>query len=231
MRFFFFLSSICLVLAVAGSAALALRACGIALPFDLGTVSACPVPVDRASLTQLDRLRAEREDMLTRIAVLENDIGKMPCEATKPAPRQASVPSLPATPEPIDRDAFERGDLDVMAGCWQLMTQFETQTLRTGETTVYDRWTLCFEPDGSGTEVLTSTAGTTCEGQVSGGFSAAGLFEVTRPGNLRCSDGGYIFKTQASCDLDGAGRAICDLFQPQTGGRDRVELRRDRGTP
>ncbi|MWD30176.1 hypothetical protein E0K89_022130 [Aquicoccus sp. SCR17] len=203
----------------------------MALPFEIGRWSACPVAPDHASLKHLSRLRSEREEMLTRIAVLENDIGKIQCEARAPEARQASRIPTPLPTPGIDRDAFERGDLDAMTGCWQLMTEFETETVRTGETTTYNRWHLCFEPDGGGSEILTATNGTTCEGEVSGSFSAAGLFEMERPGNLRCSDGSYIFKTQASCDLDGQGRAICDLYQPQTGGRDRVEMRRERGSP
>ncbi|WP_116132930.1 hypothetical protein [Tropicimonas sp. IMCC34043] len=224
MRLFLFLSAICLVLIVTGSAALALKACGVTLPFGLGAWSACRTAPDYASLDRLAALKVERGDLRARISVLENDLGKIQCEADAQTP-PASVPAT------IDKDAFQRRDLAALSGCWQLMTQFDVRNARTGKSTTYDRWAVCFEPDGTGTEVLTATDGTTCEGPVAGAFDTSGSFEISKPGKLDCSDGTFIYKTQASCNLDGAGRAICDLYQPETGGTDRVELRRGTQEP
>ncbi len=209
---------------IAASAYLVLGACGLSVPFVRSPISFCVASADWPARERLAALAEARGALETKVSQLEGELAKLQCVA-----HPAAGPDSAAVPPAIDADAFARRDLGAMQGCWRLMTQFNVLDEETGTSKTFDQWNVCLKADGTGTEELRATDGTPCRGTLTGAFNAAGDFEIDKPGDLNCESGLRIYKTQASCNLDAAGRAICDLRQPQTGGTERVELRRAGG--
>ncbi|PTW44316.1 hypothetical protein [Rhodovulum kholense] len=227
------------LLAIVGAAGYAaLAACRVELAvLDRWLPQSCPSDADIAAAARLDALR-DRNLALTRdIRRAENELAALQCEAASPAPPPAPLPEPEPAPAPdsagIDPGSWSRGDIRVLDGCWELDSDFRTRDIQTGRITHYTQWEMCFDRQGNGRETMTATNGTTCQGAVSGQFldlsGAAGgdqRLEVREPGNLRCSDGGYIHQRIITCELAGDGSASCVNFQPETGGRGEVRLRR-----
>jgi hypothetical protein len=214
-----------LVLLVGASAALLLPACGLAASLRLSFLSVCP---DRAAASTAPPDLLERNGALVReIAELEAELAGRQCVAVAPEP---VAPPRPAAPDAIDEEGWRRGDVASLAGCWELDSDYRTRDIRTGVITEYDRWSICFDENGAGTQRMGATNGITCEGPVTGGFEA-GTLSIREPGNLRCSNGSFIHQREVDCRLDGQGTANCDSLQRETGGQGTARLRRASGEP
>ncbi|MGI3168682.1 type IV pilus assembly protein FimV [Pseudooceanicola sp. C21-150M6] len=223
---FLILASGLFICVVGTSAYLILGACGVRLPFGLDGYSHCPRTSDQAVLMNISALDEERGALVTRISQLEAELGKMQCEARVEEPAPTPAPS-----GGLDTEAFRNRNLSAMQGCWNLITEFDVEAPRSNKITTFNRWDVCFAEDGTGQETLTATDGTTCEGEVTGSFATNGNFDIDKTGNLSCSNGTIIFRTLASCHVAAGGDAVCDLYQPATGGRESVEMRRGQGSP
>lgn len=170
-------------------------------------------------------LYADQRDLENTVFQMEAALAGRQCEAVSPED------ATPVQTRQVDPAAFNRRDVAAFQGCWQLLTEFDVTQQATGEIFTFNEWRVCLDADGSGTEVLTATDGTTCEGILTGAYSTSGNFDIDKPGDLVCSNGLKIFKTLASCNIDSAGRASCALVQPSTGGSDQVALRRTAERP
>lgn len=210
-------------LSVAVGAWLLLPACGVQTWSDW--LRFCPADAAVATRAHLARLDDENTELARTIALLERELAARQCTAVLPAPVE------PAEAPEIDRNAWEDRDIAVLGGCWALDSDYRTRNVRTGEVTVYDEWTLCFDESGRGRTELRATDGvTTCEGPIAGRFAGEGNLVIEDAANVPCSDGSYIYRSIGDCRLDADGRAICDIRQPETRGTATVQLRRAEGT-
>lgn len=220
-----------LLVIVGASGYAALAACRVEFPLlDRWLAQSCRSEAETAALARLDRLRSRNLALLRDIRRTENELAARQCEAVPPTP--APEPAAPPDSAGIDPGIWNRGDIRVLDGCWELDSDFRTRDIQTGRITHYTQWEMCFDREGRGRETMTATNGTTCRGAVSGRFLDRGAtgslqrLEVREPGNLRCSDGSYIHQRIITCELAGDGSASCVNFQPETGGRGEVRLRR-----
>jgi len=175
-------------------------------------------------------LDGQNADLTRTVAALERELAAMQCTADLPDP-PAPVLALPdpPPPAPIDPEAWARRDLGVLDGCWQLDSTYATRNVRTGEVTTYDEWRMCFDAAGAGLAEMRGTNGVTCEGAVQGAFAADGQLAVTEAGNLRCSDGSFIYRRDLVCALSADGGAGCAVTQAEVGSASTVRLRRAEG--
>ncbi|MGF6861543.1 hypothetical protein ABIE69_002115 [Rhodobacteraceae bacterium MBR-64] len=219
-----------LVLVVLLGTALLLQACGVVLWGTTALARYCPIPVSVTDRGRLDELRSEGASLRSRIAFLEQELAARQCTVVFDDPPLAPVPPETAIQPPlIDRDAWERGDLDALTGCWDLEAQMRVRNVRTNRITLYNQWNICFDGNGQGTEKMRATDGTTCEGPVSGSFDPSGRLIIEEPGNLSCSNDGWIFRRVASCTLQSDARATCSVFQPEPNITSTVRLQRAAG--
>lgn len=233
-----------LVACVVWAGALVLQGCGLRIPF-FGTVAFC----ETAEIA--DRARTDREtaQLDRRIALLERELAALRCEAdpppppAPPAPEPAPVPPPPPEPEPdppappppartesgLAPDAFQRGDVAVMEGCWELVTEFSVRERRTGQIDLFRNFEVCFDQSGQGRQVRTSTRGTRCEGPVSARIDY-GTLVLTEPVDLVCTNGLTIYRAITNCTLDAQGKATCRGLQPEVNARSELFILRRKGS-
>lgn len=218
-----FLVFLLVVGAVAASAYLLLPACGVTVGGARGYF--CPAPEVMAAERRLDQLRAENTALLAAVSQLEGELAGRQCEVAAPP---AAMPEA-AMPE-IDGEAWAERDVGLLEGCWKLDSAYSTRNETTGVVTRYTDWRLCFDGEGLGNEIMRATNGTTCEGAVGARFDE-GTLRIEEGGNLTCSDGTFIYKRVASCELGADGAAQCGVAQPDVGSSDTVRLRRAEREP
>lgn len=231
MRLMIAALAVILVLLVGASAYLLLQSCGVRLPV-LGTVlSVCETAEEAKLQDELAAADRDNRDLLLRIGALERDLAQLQCKADPPPPPPPPPPKpkpkpKPKTPSGLDPDAFDRNDISVMKGCWQLSSNYSTVNIRTRKVTHYNYWRICFDQNGNGTEEMRATNGVRCKGSLQGRMPGNGTLKIREPGNLQCDNGAMIFRRDIDCRLDNAGRAHCDVRQPSKGTHDRATLRR-----
>lgn len=247
------LFSLLLIAVIGVSASLVLASCALNLPLGIGVLGQCgPTAAISASASQedLDRIAILTSD----IGALERQIAGLQCTATppvlptkpavveapeppeptvEPAPEPEAEPEPEATPpappaEDLTQEDFGRGDVAVLKGCWELDSAYQIEDEQSGEITVFNRWSLCFDESGQGVERMRATTGETCVGPVTGKF-IEGRLSITEPANLPCSTGIEIFQRNLDCNLDAQGRANCAVRQPQVGSTATARLRRANG--
>lgn len=187
-----------------GASNATLRACALDLSILRG-VSACERPTAPAARVQLAALAQDRVLLERRIVELETELARRQCAKAPPDPDA-----------PLTRPGWDRGDLSMFYGCWKLDSVYRTRDVDSGEIRTYDEWRMCFATDGTGSQTMRATDGTLCKGAINAEFDG-GRLTLSEPGNLSCSDGGFIHNRQISCGLSGGG-ASCDTQQAQTGG-------------
>lgn len=245
MRFLPILLAIAFVLVVAAAAAMLLQACGIRVPLTGYVISICEDELTQNTATQLAELEEERDALRRGIAQLERALAMTQCEAepipTEPdrpdllptpepeaVPDHASPPDLPSDPRGLDRETFENRDIAVLEGCWDLDSSYRGRDIATGQVTDYNRWRMCFDASGRGTQTMQGTDGSTCQGPAEGRFDDQGRLIIDDGAPLPCSDGSVFFRRVTTCQLDDTGRADCMSEQPfdARGGSSPVGLRR-----
>lgn len=249
------LFALLLVAVIGVSASLVLASCALNLPFGIGALGQCgqTAPIwAPASQEELDRIAILTSD----IGALERQIAGLQCAATPPAlptdpatldapeptapvlvpaepaaePIPAPPPAPAAAPAPDDltQEDFGRGDITALKGCWELDSDYRIRDEQTGQITVYDRWSLCFDETGQGVERMRAVSGESCVGPVTGTFIESRL-NITEPANLVCSGGTEIYQRILDCSLDAAAHASCTVRQPQMDTSSTARLRRATG--
>lgn len=157
-----------------------------------------------------------------------------PAPEPEPDPVTETVPDSVPEPEPdrltdLTEADFDRGDVAVLRGCWELDSVYRTRNDTTGEITVYDRWSICFNEFGGGVQRMRAETGETCIGPVRGEFAGDSL-HIVEPGNLGCTGGTEIHRRELTCGLDGQSVANCSVHQPDVDTTSTARLRRADGT-
>jgi hypothetical protein len=247
MRFLPIILSIAFLLVVATAASMLLQACGIRVPFTSHIISICDDGRSQRTAARLATLEEERNALRRDVAQIERALAITQCEAARthreqdqldqfplpkpePEPDQASQPDLPSNPQGLDRETFENRDIAVLEGCWDLDSSYSGRNIATGQITDYNRWRMCFDASGRGTQTMQGTDGSTCQGPAEGRFDDQGRLIIDDGAPLPCSDGFQFFRRVITCQLDGTGRADCMSEQPfdARGGSTPVGLRRAR---
>lgn len=234
MRLLFpLLAALGLSFVVVGAGWLLLQACGVRLPLFGTAITFCTPGDTLATRDRLAALDAENAALNDQILALERELQRYQCTAQYDEPEPLTLPPPPVEEraDRIDEDAWNDRDIGLLEGCWDLDSQFSTTNRQTGRVTNYNEWQMCFDQAGRGREVLRATGGATCEGPISGRFNADGQLAIEEPANLRCSDGGGIYRMTSLCDLNPDGTASCNVTHPEIGGSFAVQFRRALGAP
>ncbi|WP_428929775.1 hypothetical protein [Marinibacterium sp. SX1] len=205
--------AVLLVLVVAATSFLLLEPCGVDWPV-LDRFGACRPVGELAAQDRLAALELERIDIEREIYTLEREIAGIQCVATGPDQTRPMMP-----------EGWANRSTSMLFGCWDISLDYRTRDVDTDAVAGYTDWQVCFDTGGQGREIMRDTAGIVCEGPVTASYTDAGL-SLSEPGDLPCSDGGYIHRREISCQLSDAGAAVCTALQPETGGRADVTIAR-----
>ncbi len=243
-----------LLLAATGWAGYAaLEACGLReTALTRWLPSACAAPAALEARARLADLAARNDSLRREIDQAERELAARQCVAQwpepepppeplpPPAPPVLPLPADPVTPAPDalpepeilpepDAEAWRNRDLDVLAGCWELDSEYRVTNVRTGAVTEFTEWTMCFTEGARGLARMRAGDATACEGPVAGRFDAAGRLVFEEPANLPCSGGLEIYRRVVTCALREDGAAECASTQPEQGNSVDVRLRRAAG--
>lgn len=153
-----------------------------------------------------------------------------PPPAPTPAPPPRPTPPPPAPPPPPPRtdlpaERWNRGDLALLEGCWNLASDYRTRDVRTGRVNTVRAWRVCFDRAGQGRQTLTFDNGAVCEGPARGSFEGRNLL-IDDVSDLQCDDQSYIYRRISRCERANDSRAECETTQPGQGTRSRVTFQR-----
>ncbi len=201
------------------ASSLLLHACGVKFGGTYGFLHFCTTSDAVRNRETLAVLNDETKDLQRRIAFLERELASKQCIVQYPdtptTPPLASTPPIPEEDPNIDEEAWNRRDLAVLEGCWDLDSPDRTRNEQTGVITHYDKWHICFDESGAGTEEMLATDGrTTCNGPVSGLFNENGQLVIEEHANLPCSNNTYIYRRIVSCTLGNDNTASCISTTP-----------------
>lgn len=233
------------LLAVIGS--LVLASCAVLLPLGLGHLGQC-APTAEVVEPAAFAYDARISQLTAEIAGLERELVGMQCQAVLPeVPAPVLIDPPPPEPDPapealpifeiepeeppvedLTEEDFDRGDVAVLEGCWELDSVYRTKNWETGRVYVYDKWSICFNETGQGVERMRAVSGETCVGPVTGEFTESSL-KIIEPANLGCSGRTEIYRRELDCSLDEQGRANCTVHQPEMDTTSTARLRRATG--
>lgn len=205
---------------------LVLPACGSVMGWFNASWTFCPQAegqIDDPIRNEQDR----RDALLTRIALLEDQVARQHCPVQVAEEPRVDGPDFAENSE--DQRRFDEGDDTVLEGCWQLDQSLTFTHLDTGVETNFNRWQMCFDAQGNGTQSMTSSDGrVSCDGPVPGSIAPGGVLSIIEPGNLQCSDNTFIYRREITCQIDSDGFLFCDSVQPEVNSSDQpFRMRRE----
>lgn len=188
----------------------------------------CPVNSNLNADNEIDALTDANRLLERSILQRERELAQLQCtpKVVAQAPLPAPVPPQQTLPEEIDPQDWNSRRIGLLEGCWELESKFVTTNRETGERSLYQEWSMCFDRNGSGREEMRANNGNTCRGPIEGRFDPNGALVIEEPENLQCSDGGFIYRLRSQCRLNKNGTANCVVTQPEGGGTTTVEFRR-----
>ncbi|TVS00319.1 MAG: hypothetical protein EA406_00865 [Rhodospirillales bacterium] len=220
-------------MAAVASAWAILPACGLSgLPW----TEHCPPTREPRAEGRLDHLAARRAALEAEVAALQRRVAALPiCERPPPAaepespppPLARQEPPAPPPPQPdIRQDQWDRRDVSLLEGCWDLDSNFET--VQPGNVRHPVRsWSMCFDANGQGRQEFRAFRDQRpCSGGVRGQFSGTGDLNINFTENARCRPGGEIIRRNATCTLRPDGRAACTSIRQSDRLRQTFVLRR-----
>ncbi len=219
--FHWILASFLLIL-VGISAFVILGACGVLSPLSTWWIPGCQTAVADVPDPRLEAALGRQAILESQVTDLETRLARLECPPARPPPPEPE-------PEPqggMDAEQWEEQDIQMLEGCWQLDSHYQTQDVRTGEVSTVSGWNMCFEADGVGSQNLQFDDGRTCRSGTTARFNAAGQLEIRDNSNVNCSDQSYIYRRVMTCDLQPDGTASCLSRQPsREGGSSHVRIR------
>ena len=176
---FLSLLSVTMVLVVSVAAVLVIQACALDARF-FDRYGDCQPANEIAAETRLAALELSRMELARNVYDLEHELAAVQCVATHPDPK---------------RPLIERGWINqaepMLYGCWDVTLNYQTREIDENTVASYSEWQMCFDAAGKGKERMRDTNGVVCEGPITAEYSEVGV-SIIEPGNLACSDGGYI---------------------------------------
>ncbi|WP_431282628.1 hypothetical protein ACQW02_25020 [Humitalea sp. 24SJ18S-53] len=142
-----------------------------------------------------------------------------------PPPPRPTPPPPPPPRTDLPADRWNRGDVALLEGCWNLASDYRTRDVRTGRINTVRAWRVCFDRAGQGRQTLTFDNGAVCEGPARGSFEGRNLL-IDDVSDLQCNDQSYIFRRISRCERANDTRAECETTQPGQGTRSRVTFQR-----
>lgn len=184
----------------------------------------------RALAQERDRLRAERGRRQLECPLPQPPPAPPPRTEPPTPPPTPPRPPTPPTPPPrsdLPADRWDRGDVSMLEGCWNLDSNYTIRDVRTGRISRVRSWRMCFDRNGRGTQTLIYENGTRCEAPVEGSFAGREL-RLNDVDDVQCSDGSYIYRRLATCQRVSDTRATCTSRQPGSpqGGTSTYTLQR-----
>ncbi|WP_227268342.1 hypothetical protein [Roseobacter weihaiensis] len=213
LKVFSILGAAVLVAASGAAGYAALQSCAVRSDF-LSALNGCPTEAELALQAELVALEARRAGLRAEILRNERVLAARQCDA---------IP--PSSTAPITRMALEGGDLEALYGCWSLGSSYRTRDVDTGKVISYPTWSMCFDTQGRGKQIMQGDDGSTCEGPVEARIDSPARLILGEGGNLACSDGGYIHRRDIACVAAGGGLS-CATLQPETEGQAEVPFTR-----
>jgi hypothetical protein len=173
-----------------------------------------PAPAQAALMREEER----RDSLLAEFRRLERDLYTTDCP-TDPAPDIEPDRAL------LDEERWRAQDIGLMAGCWQLESDYALTYIQSQEQVTVPLWRVCFDEQGRGRQEFDLSNGVTCEGPMAAAFESAEVMTLSDGGTIPCSDGSRILERRAECRLDATRRAACEIADER--GTAHVELRRE----
>ncbi len=216
-------------IALAAGALLALAlAAVLAAPFLVALLNP-PLPACRvdaaglAALEELDRAREEGRGLMAERDRLRQDRGRRmaecPLPEPPPAPEPPAPPAAPPAPPPappaqppraaLPQERWDRGDVALLEGCWNLDSNYRTRDVDTGRIDTVRSWRMCFDRNGRGTQTMVYDNNRRCTGPVTGRFEGQTLL-IDDTADLPCDDRYRILHRLARCERSNENRAECE---------------------
>ena len=122
----------------------------------------------------------------------------------------------------LDAEKWAQKDLSVLEGCWSLASDFSVEDIVTHEVTEVASLEMCFDENGNGETHMVMTGGVECEGEVLATYLESGMLQINDTDDIHCTDGSYILRGTAECELEPNGEAACtgraSEFEGETDG-------------
>jgi hypothetical protein len=168
-------------------------------------------PGDIEAMNTLLRERAREGELRNRFASLQEELGRRRAECALPEPSPPPPPPAPEPPPPppapepppLPAERWNRGDLGLLTGCWELGAERAGEWRYPGgrvEACRVPAETICFGEDGRGTrqEVFNCTSmNRTCRSPLTGSFSG-GVLNLTQPQGT-CVPTGFRYADTLTC--------------------------------
>ncbi|MFI5001820.1 MAG: hypothetical protein ACHQK9_18210 [Reyranellales bacterium] len=195
-------------LLVVASSAILLRACGLLTPFT-STIRAwgwnfCPATpptfsaeTERAEMLaklvrQLELELAEKNLACASILPAQPPPLELPTQPNPTRPQQTAElkppPAPPKPPPPLPADRWDKKDLSLLKGCWQLGHETRTNMAKGNgrvEMCTVQAGTICFGDDGRGEREQNascqSTGAYSCKAPITATFRDGGTLNTTQP--------------------------------------------------
>ena len=211
---------------IALAAYLLLGACGVVGPGWTWGISGCPIARSGRPDSRLAAAQDQQAFLEEKVAQLEMQLALLECEAPLTVARPEPEPEPePAQPEGLDAEQWDEQDIEVLAGCWVLDSDYQTMDVQTREVSDVASWNMCFEPDGRGNQTIVYDTGLSCRSDNTARFNDRGQLEISDSGNVMCSDRSYIYSRVMTCDLQPDGTASCLSRSSYDGGLTPVVIR------
>lgn len=205
---------------------LILGACGVLSPLSTLGIPGCPAVVADVRDPRLEPALGRQAVLESQVSDLETRLARLECPPPHPPPPEPEPEPEPEPQVGMDAEQWEEQDIQMLEGCWQLDSHYQTQDVQTGAVSTVASWNMCFDADGVGSQTLQFDSGTTCRSETTARFNTAGQLEITDESNVNCSDQSYIYQRVMTCDLQPDGTASCQSRQPsRAGGSTHVRIR------
>ena len=139
-----------------------------------------------------------------------------PTPPPRPQPPPEPEPP-PAPPADIPEEAWEERDTSFLEGCWSLISDYRLDIRGIGIIRVRSL-VMCFDPAGNGSQTLVFSDGTTCRGSARANFLPTGQLGVDDLRDLRCDNGGTVYRRAMNCNRVPDGTARCISTRVRDGG-------------